>query len=165
MLVGSSVLTALRAKEFDRPLGTLYREGKSGIPASVAVKYSQSKIAFMPPGKSAKASAKRFLGVRSPREVVRQLGGPVGVLVSVVDNTGYDALTAVRDGVSTQPFKKRLRLVHAKLHRFPFWIAEPVRAILGQWHRTIRRAERAVDYALNFPDPEALDFVQFPGLV
>lgn len=154
MLVGSSVVTALKQKAFDGPFRTLYKKGGTNIPKDVAVKFSQSKIAMVPQAKAAKKNAKRFFGCRSPRYITDKLGEPVQILVSVIDDTGFQALTALREGQEIKPFKERLRLVHAKLHKLPFWIADPVRQILGQWHRNIRRASLAVDLILREDDWE-----------
>lgn len=145
VLKGSSVATALKKRKFDAPFSTLYTKGGTQIPKEAAVKFSQSKIAYVPSVKAAKKSAKRFLGCRSPRYIVSQLGEPVLGFVSVIDDVGFGALTALREGNAMKPSKGELRLVHASLRKYPFWIADPVRQILGHWFRTIRRAERAVE--------------------
>lgn len=154
VLVGSSIATALKRRDFDSAFGTLYRKGGTQIPRDLAVKYSQSQIAYVAKAKEAKKTAKRYLGCRSPRYITDKLGEPVQILVSVIDDTGFSALTALREGSEIQPFKERLRLVHAKLHRFPFWIADPLRQILGRWFRTLTRAELAVYITLNEDDVE-----------
>jgi hypothetical protein len=149
VLGGSSIAAALKARTFDGPFGTMYRKGGTQIPKELAVKFSQSKIAIERPAKQARKDAKRFLGCRSSRFICDKLGEPVTTLVSVIDDTGFRALTALREDTDLKPHKVKLRLVHAMLHKLPFWIADPVRQVLGHWFRTIRRAVRAVDHVLK----------------
>lgn len=154
MAEGSSIAAALRSKRFDSTFVELYSEGslRRQIPGSLAVKFSQSQTARNPEVKFGRKSAKRIFGARSPRVIVRRLGGPVSVAVSVIDDIGFDALSAMRLGYDLRPYKVRLRWFHASLKRFPFWISDPMRQILGQWFKTFRWTQSVIKFALKESD-------------
>jgi hypothetical protein len=92
----------------------------------------------------AKRIAMRSLGVRSCRFITDKLGGPVDVLVNVIDDIGFRTLTEFADTGSIKTFRERTIQVHAMLHRLPVWIADPIKGILGRWSRTLRQAKLAV---------------------
>jgi hypothetical protein len=98
---------------------------------------------------AARKLAKRAIGYRSSRYITDKLGEPVRLFVDVIDDNGFNALTALREGVDLKPFKERFKRVHARLHTLPYWIADPVKLILGHWARTIRRAQHAVRFTLR----------------
>lgn len=143
---------ALREKQFDSAFCTMYKKGGTQIPKELAVKFSQSKVAMIAKAKEAKNNAKRFFGNRSPRYRIDRLSGAAALTVSVIDDVGFNALTALREGVPLKHFKEMLRITHAKLGGLPFWVADPIRQILGHWFRTLRRAEHAVAIGLDEND-------------
>lgn len=150
VLAGSSVAAAGKARLFDRPLQDIVRKGGLPMAKPVVATYAQSKAThLLHDAKGIKKQVKRFLGLRSSRFIIDKLNGPVKVWESVIDDVGFQALTAIRDGGDTKPFKERLRIVHAVLYKFPSWISGPIGHVVGQWLKTIRRTEYVVALILD----------------
>lgn len=87
--------------------------------------------------------ASRFYG---PRRVIEATGGPLAYLVSKIDDLGFRAIHAVRDGFPPKDKVLKLRTYFRIAGMFPPWVRRTLDDAVSRWLTAIRRAHRVILY-------------------